>query len=193
MLLITIKYIKPMTEKLQQTIKEEVAQLPKEIQEAINAFDWVKICSDIGKENQLEEEEIEDFQLETLLVLVGATDVEFYAVNIENNVDTTRDKAASLASAAINKIFIPINNTIEESIKKNLKSKSPDLVQNLSFILSGGNYYAFLATASEEPEVPVSDMPSLARTAPPTLADIQANVKKASPPSVLNTQDKRLN
>ena len=31
-----------MTEKLKQIIQEEVMKLPKEMRDAINAFDWVK-------------------------------------------------------------------------------------------------------------------------------------------------------
>ena len=112
-----------LTEKLQQTIQEEVEKLPKEAQDAINALDWMKLAEEIGKEFSLEESEMEDFQLETLLVLIGATDPEFYAVNIENHVETTKDQAESLAKEGFQKIFTPIRNTLTENIKKNLKNK----------------------------------------------------------------------
>lgn len=133
-----------MTEKLQQTIKEEIAQLPKEMQEAVNAFDWVKVAEEIGKEFLLDESEIEDFQLETFLVLIGAVDPEFYAVNIENHVGTSKDEAVKIADEAFQKIFTPISNLIEENIKKNLANKKPSPEQTLNFILSGGDYSAFL-------------------------------------------------
>ncbi|KKQ07382.1 MAG: hypothetical protein US18_C0018G0013, partial [Parcubacteria group bacterium GW2011_GWB1_36_5] len=97
-----------MTEKLKQTIEEEIAGLPKEGQEAIGAVPWVKIAEEIGKKNNLTEEEIEDFQLETLLMLIGAVDSEFYAINIENHVETTKDQAKNMADEAFQKIFTPI-------------------------------------------------------------------------------------
>ena len=133
-----------MTEKLQQTIKEEIARLPQEGQDAINALDWVKIAEEIGKKYLLEEDEIEDFQLETLLILIGVEESEFYAINIENHVETTKDDSIKMANEAFEKIFAPIGKALEENIKKNLKSKNLNAEQNLNFILSGGNYSAFM-------------------------------------------------
>jgi len=140
-----------MTEKLKQTIKEEIAQLPKEGQDAINALDWVKLAEEIGKEFSLEESEMEDFQLETLLVLIGATDPEFYAINIENHVNTIKETAESMADEVFQKIFAPIKNTLEENIKKNLRNKNPSPEQTLNFILSGGDYSAFMERGDESP------------------------------------------
>ena len=133
-----------MTEKLKQTIEEEIAELPKEGQEAISAVPWVKLAEEIGAKYNLAEEEIEDFQLETLLMLIGAVDAEFYAVNIENHVETTKDQAKNMADEAFQKIFMPIRNILEENIKKNLKNKNPSAAQNVNFILSGGDYSAFV-------------------------------------------------
>src|SRR3989338_5420746 len=128
-----------MTEKLQETIKKEIAELPKEGREAIATVDWVKIAEEIGSRNQLTEEEIEDFQLETLLVLIGVTDPEFYAVNIENQVETTKEKAEILAKESFEKIFAPIRNTLEENVKNKMKVRNPNAEQNVNFILSGGD------------------------------------------------------
>ncbi len=133
-----------MIEKLKQTIEEELAQLPKEMQEAINALDWVKVTEEIGKKNNLDEEEISDFQLETLLVLIGVVDPEFYAINIENHVNTTKDEAKNIAMEAFAKIFTPIKNTLEENIRNNLKNKNPSWKQNVNFALSGGDYSSFM-------------------------------------------------
>ena len=85
-----------MTEKLQQTIKEEVLKLPKETQEAINTFDWGSMAEEIGKKYLLSESEINDFQVETLLVLVGLEDGNLYALNIENNVGISKDEAIKI-------------------------------------------------------------------------------------------------
>ncbi len=157
-----------MTEKLQQAIKDEIAQLPKEMQEAIGAVDWVKIAEEIGTENGLGQEEIEDFQLETLLVLIGAVDPKFYAINIENQANQITEKAEKVASEALEKIFSPIAKTLEENVKKNLKNKRPNPEQTLNFIMSGGNYSAFVGArtnnSSGAPSKPVN---------PPSLKEIK--------------------
>src|SRR3989338_7324741 len=122
-----------MTEKLQKTIKEEIAQLPKEGQEAIGSLDWVKTAEEIGRKYELDESEVEDFQLETLLVLIGVVDPEFYATNIENHVDLTKEKAGKLAEEAFQKIFTPIRKKLEENIKSGLKNKNPTWQQSVDF------------------------------------------------------------
>lgn len=133
-----------MTEKLNQTIKEEISKLPQEMQEAINAFDWVKVTVDIGKEHNLTEDELTNFQLETLLGLTGVTDLDFYAVNIENEVELSESDSQAIANEALKKIFSPLRKTIEEKIKNNLKNKTPDWKQSIDFVLSGGDYDAFM-------------------------------------------------
>ena len=142
-----------MTEKLKQIAKEEIVKLPKEMQEAINAFDWASVAEAIGKKYLLSESELNDFQVETLLVLVGLEEGESYARNIENNVGTSREEAEKISDEAWQKIFVPIKNKIEENIKINLQNKKPTAEQTINFILSGGDYSAFIHPgASTTPE-----------------------------------------
>lgn len=165
-----------MTEKLKQTIEEEIAELPKEGREAIGAVPWIKIAEEIGNTHHLTEEEIEDFQLETLLVLIGAVDYQFYAINIENHVGATKEEATNIAKEALEKIFAPISSLLEENIKKNLGTKNPNWQQNLNFTLSGGNYSAFII-----PPLPARPAGGLNKEGneergnvhPPTLQDIK--------------------
>ncbi len=152
-----------MTEELKQTIEREIKELPKEGQEAINAFDWVKITGEIGEKYTLSENELTDFQLETLLVLIGVVDPQFYAINIENHAGATEEKAEQMALEAFQKIFTPIRNILEENIKKNLQTKNPDWQQTLNFILSGGDYTAF-AVKSEAPSLNSTDSPETVKT-----------------------------
>lgn len=152
-----------MTEKLQQTIKEEIMELPKEAQEAIGAFDWVKITEEIGKKYLLEEDEINNLQLETLLALTNITDIRFFTINIENQVETTKETAENISREISQKIFNPINNLLIENIKKNLENKKLSWQQNLDFIVSGGNYSVFLEegipknTTDETPKINTLD------------------------------------
>ena len=133
-----------MTEELKKTIKEELANLTQEGQDAINAVDWVKITEEIGKKFNLEESEVGDLQIETLLVLIGATDLEFYAVNIENHVNTTTATANALAEEVFKQVLTPVRNLFEENIKKSVGNKNLGPEQNLNFILSGGNYSSLM-------------------------------------------------
>ncbi len=134
-----------MTEKLQQIIKEEVTKLPREAQDAINAFDWANIAEEIGKKYLLEEGEINDLQVETLLVLTGLESGEYYAQNIEDEIGTSEKEAEKIAEEAFQKIFTPISEAIVENIKRSNKSKNPNWEQSLDFILSGGDYSVFLS------------------------------------------------
>ena len=133
-----------MTEKLKQTIKDEVAKLPKENQEVINNFSWESIAEEIGKKYLLLDDEINIFQAEILIVLVGLEDPDFFAKNIEDGIGTSKDEANKIADEVIQKIFTPINDILIENIKKSDKVKNANAEQNLNFILSGGDYTAFL-------------------------------------------------
>lgn len=152
-----------MTEKLKQIIKEEITKLPKELQEVINVFDWVKISEEIGKEFLLSENEINNFQAETLVILVGLEDPSFYSSNIENNIGTSKNEAEKIAEEVNQKIFIPISETIKKSIKEKLSNKKSNWKQSLDFILSGGDYSVFLekennlGTTSEFPKTNTLD------------------------------------
>jgi len=139
-----------MTEKLKQTIKEEIEKLPKENQEVITSFGWEKISEEIGKKYLLMESEINDLQVETLLILTGIQSLDSYSINIENEVGTSKEKASEMAGEMLQKIFIPINDLIVENIKKSERMKDPKWDQNLDFILSGGNYSTFLDKKQNE-------------------------------------------
>ena len=144
-----------MTEKLKQIIQEEVVKLPKEAQEVINSLSWENIAEEIGKKYLLTESEINDLQVETLLILVGLENGNYFGQNVENNVGATKDEAVKITEEIAQKIFTPINNALEENIKNNLKNKNPNWQQSLNFILSGGDYSAFMApTRTEETVLP---------------------------------------
>jgi len=132
-----------MTEKLKQTIKEELIKLPKETRDTVNAFDWGKVSEEIGKKYLLNESEVNDLQVETVLVLVGLAYADEYALNIENNVGTSKEEAEKITEEISQKIFSPISETIRKTIEDNLKNKSPNMEQTLNFIISGGDYSAF--------------------------------------------------
>jgi hypothetical protein len=147
-----------MTEKLKNLIKEEMLKLPKEAQEAINSLDWGNVAEEIGKKYLLNESEINDFQVETFLILAGIEYPEAYIANIENEVGTTKADAEKIAEEVLQKIFVPLGNALTENIKKNGKVENGNAEQNLNFILSGGDYSVFLEVppSPTPPDLPLS-------------------------------------
>jgi len=143
-----------MTEKLKKIAQEEIMKLPKEAQEAINSFEWGNAIEEIGKKLLLSEEEINDLQTETLLVLVGLENGNDYSQNIEDNIGTSKEEAKKIAEDVFQKIFTPINDLIVDNIKKSDKSKNPNWKKSIDFILSGGDYSVFIAP--DESEIPTN-------------------------------------
>lgn len=133
-----------MTEKLKQIIREEMINLPKESQEAINSFGWERVSEEIAKKYLLGEEEINKLQAQIAIVMVGAGEQNFLALNIEDEIGISKDEAEKMAGEVVQQIFKPIINKLTEIIKKDLKNKSIHWQQNLDFILSGGDYTAFI-------------------------------------------------
>jgi hypothetical protein len=133
-----------MTENLQATTKEEFAKLPRELQEAIDTVDWVNISEEIGKKYLLSEDELNNFQVETLLVLAGLEEGFLYSDNVAYNVGLSKEKTEQIVTEVNQKIFMPIYTTLTEKIKGSTKVKTGNAEQNLNFILSGGDYLSFL-------------------------------------------------
>ena len=133
-----------MTDKLKQVIEREIVKLPIETQEAINAVDWGNITEQIGKEHLLDEIQLNDFQVQTLLILLGLRDAGFYETYIENEVGTTKAEVEKISEKVFEKIFDPIAKLVEENIRKNMTIKKASWEQNVDFIMSGGSYFAFI-------------------------------------------------
>ena len=133
-----------MTEKLKQKIEQGLLKLPKEIRDTIKSSDWEKYTEEIGKNHKLTDDEINDFQIETSLVLLALVDPEMYITNIEDNLGMSRQEAEKIAQEVNQKILNPIYRKMIENIKNNLKDKTTTWEQNINFILSGGDYTAFL-------------------------------------------------
>lgn len=129
-----------MTEELKNTIKEEILKLPKEMQQAINGLAWEKIAEEIGKKYSLSESEINHFQAETAIILLGIENPDIYTENIETETRKPKDVAEKIADEAFEKIFKPIKKSIEDAVKSNMANKEMTWQQSVDFILSGGDY-----------------------------------------------------
>ncbi len=138
-----------MTDKLKQIVAREVAKLPKEAQNAINSSDWGNTSEEIGKKYLFSEEEINDLQTITLTVLIGLGDFESMARDIESEIGTDQNEARKIAEEVEQRILILIYNNFEKNMRGSAKSKNPNWEQSVNFILSGGNYGAFLEEKKE--------------------------------------------
>ena len=65
-----------MDEKLKEKIEEPMSKLPKANQQAINSFDWLKKCQEIGEKFNLVDSEISELKTEVALVLVGLSNLD---------------------------------------------------------------------------------------------------------------------
>lgn len=133
-----------MIEKLKQRTIDELAKLPKEIQESINSLDWSSLSETIGKKYLPDEREIDELQAEILLVLIGIEKLDDIKTNIEININTTSMVATQIGDEIIKQIFKPIANSMELSIKNKLKTHNPKWDQTVNFIVSGGDYSSFI-------------------------------------------------
>ncbi len=133
-----------MTDKLKQIIEEGSKNLPREIVEVINSFDWVKMGEEIGKKYLIDENEVNILLNEIGFVLVMAKGQDTLAKNIEYDVGTTQNDAMQIVAEINEKIFNPMLKKLELSVRNSFKYKNANWKQTVNFIVSGGNYSAFL-------------------------------------------------
>jgi hypothetical protein len=136
--------------KFMENAKGGIALLPKEKQELINNFGWEKIAEEIGKNHNLSEDEISVLKKEVTLILIDFRDFSFLAINIEDYAGINKNEAEKIAEEINQKIFKPMMNKLNENIKKTLKDRNIHWQQNLDFILSGGDYTAFIRRVENE-------------------------------------------
>lgn len=130
--------------KIIEKIKAEISLLPKEEQEMVNGFGWEKITAEIGKNYKLTEDEINALKIEIILIIAEFADKGLFELNIEDRIGTNEDTSKKIAEEIDQKIFKPMYDKLTENIKKTLKIRSIHWQQNLNFILSGGDYTAFI-------------------------------------------------
>jgi hypothetical protein len=164
-----------MTEKLKQQLNEQLTLLPKESREAINSFDWVKISEEIGEKYFLDEDDKNLFQVDIGLVLVGLSEQEYLAQDVEDDIAVSKNHAEKMAEEVVEKILKPIYENLAKNIRKNARNMQVNWQQNLDFIISGGDYTAFIrrveAPASSASGATSADRPAGNATFNPSKLD----------------------
>ncbi len=139
-----------MTEKLKQNLKEQMGALPKESQEVINSFGWERISGEIGKRYFLTEDDINILQADIGCVLVGLAEQEYLGEDIESDITISKNHAQKIAGEVEEKILKPMVDILSENIKKSMRIRNIHWQQNLDFILSGGDYTAFIRRIEDQ-------------------------------------------
>jgi hypothetical protein len=134
-----------MTDKLKQIVIEELAKVSPEQQGAINSLPWADISEEISKKYSLDESTLNDLQTETFLVLIGLEEPFDFSLNLGNNAGLESGTCEKIGQEIEERIFIPINDALIEKIKESDRAKASAWHQNVNFILSGGNYGAFMS------------------------------------------------
>lgn len=129
-----------MTEEIKQKIQEQIDLLPKDSQQAIASFDWIKESQNIAKTYNLFDEEIDDLIIEIGLLISGVSYPDEFTTNIEDEVGTTREDAEKISNEVLEKILKPIAKKREEIIKQNIKNNPQSWDKEMKFVLSGGDY-----------------------------------------------------
>ena len=133
-----------MKEELKQKIQILLNQLPKQVEGVINSFDWEQKIIEIGKEQLLDNNEINILINEIALVLIMEKDKTLLSLNIENNIGISKNEAKKITEKIDQKIFNPLTQKIESSVKNQITVNPPTWDQTVNFIISGGDYSAFL-------------------------------------------------
>lgn len=112
-----------MNEELKNKINEQLQILPKQYRDVIDNFGWEKIIENIGKENGLYDEQIEDLLIETVLVIIGLVDFDDFIYNIEDNLIVERE----IGEKIVNEINFQLLEPLEETLKKTF----PELIEDI--------------------------------------------------------------
>ncbi len=95
-------------EELKQKIKQEISQLPKERQDAVNSVDWALGVEKISNNFGLIREEKESLLLETGLLLIGSANIEDFSENIADQVKIPESQAEEIALQIVSEIIVPV-------------------------------------------------------------------------------------
>lgn len=133
-----------MTEKLAQTIKENLIKLPLEVGKAITSSGWEGITEMVGRKYSLSDDDINIIQLEVGLVLLGYNKINMFAQNIRSSAVLDEETAINIAKDLDERVFTPIEQSMQSLIKINPHYKNVNWNQTINFIVSGGDYSVFL-------------------------------------------------
>lgn len=98
--------------------EEQIAQmydnLPEDLKDAIFGMEMNEIVERIGRENQLNIEQIGDLANETGMVMLGVTHPNEFIVNLAERLEVDKEKARAIAQEINEQIFKPVRDSLRK-------------------------------------------------------------------------------
>ncbi len=145
-----------MDENLQKTLQQRMAELPPEIQAAIQSVDFSKKLQTIGQKYLLHIDQMGTLENEVLLVMLGFVNPDEFVGNVVSEIRVPLATANLLATDVSQELFLPIR----ESMKKFLLTQNRTPIQPSA--TSAALQQTTITPAASMP--PVQSSPSAAQT-----------------------------
>lgn len=98
--------------------EEQIAQmydnLPEDLKDAIFGVEMNEIVEKIGRENQLNIEQIGDLANETGMVMLGVTHPNEFIANLAERLETDKEKARAIAQEINEQVFKPVRDSLRK-------------------------------------------------------------------------------
>ena len=101
-------------------IEEQLKTLPQNLQQAISSVPWKSSLQEIGKQNNLNTEQIDALEKETMFVIYEFENPVDYPANIIRELNISEKIAYAIVESVANKIFDPILAKVPETSPANL-------------------------------------------------------------------------
>jgi hypothetical protein len=141
-----------MDPEIEEIIKRQMKKLPIEVRKLFVNLELSNRVENIGKKNGLNPEQIETLQTEVTLVMLGLVLPDDFPNELENNLKIDVVKLDNIVNDVRQQLFRDVKEKLEEAygkIEDDLEGaeniyENANWQQNLNFILSGGDYSAFI-------------------------------------------------
>ncbi|MFA6177762.1 MAG: hypothetical protein WC694_02615 [Candidatus Paceibacterota bacterium] len=145
-------------EELQRNIALYYSKLPPKVQEIFSSMKWLETLKQISLKYNLNNTQQETLGTETTLLLLGIIHLDEYQKNLWTELNLSEEFMDNIFKEINDSIINTIRPKLFEVFEKNVKSgisEKADWQQNINFILSGGDYSAFLTQNSPLEEYPL--------------------------------------
>ncbi|MEI6864002.1 MAG: hypothetical protein WCK46_01340 [Candidatus Adlerbacteria bacterium] len=140
---------------IQEKIKERLAELPQDVQDAVLSADMGTHIHSIGQKHGLHIDQIGKLEDETMLVMLGFFDADTFNQQIQDQLAIPAEDAAAIAGEVSDTVFAPIR----ESLKNFVTNKAtPEKVEQNSAL----------------PAVQIAPLPAVTALSAPAVASVPA-------------------
>ncbi|OGG47752.1 hypothetical protein A2761_02590 [Candidatus Kaiserbacteria bacterium RIFCSPHIGHO2_01_FULL_51_33] len=187
----------------QQLIKERLAQVPKEIKDAINAVDLRPRLQNIAKKYQLHVDQAGALENETLFVMLGLESPNDFTKTLTRELDIPPAQAQLITGSVNEEIFLPIREALRRMFEEDAKVDAEQELANAPEVFAPQTTVGALGRTkdipqiSKIPEVPpeltierkklLREIEELSTAAEPQVPELRIEQKKAEVPANLPT------